>query len=100
LTVDFFCDGKFHLRQQFLNCANSGVGGSGGGCGGGVAIADKTSISSKPSVSSDDTGIEVSDHQTDSRDSADLQMILPPPGFGPISFHTVQQMQQRRFLSF
>ena len=59
--------------------ANSGVGG--------VAIADGTSISSKPSVSSDDTGIEVSDHQTDSRDSADLQMILPPPGFGPIQNH-------------
>jgi hypothetical protein len=67
--------------------ANSGGGGGGGGCGGGVAIADGTSISSKPSVSSDDTGIEVSDHQTDSRDSADLQMILPPPGFGPIQNH-------------
>ena len=48
-----------------------------------VTGADGTSISSKPSVSSDDTGIEVSDHQTDSRDSA--EMILPPPGFGPIS---------------
>ena len=47
-------------------------------------VADGTSISSKPSVSSEDTGIEVSsDHQADSRDSADLQMILPPPGFGP-----------------
>ena len=59
--------------------ANSGIGG--------VAIADGTSISSKPSVSSDDTGIEVSDHQTDSRDSGDLQMILPPPGFGPTQNH-------------
>lgn len=56
-------------------------------------IADGTSISSKPSVSSDDTGIEVSDHQTDSRDSADLQMILPPPGFGPI-----QQQQCNGYL--
>ncbi|KAI9559912.1 hypothetical protein GHT06_013919 [Daphnia sinensis] len=69
--------------QSVININNpsssSGVGG---------AIADGTSISSKPSVSSDDTGIEVSDHQTDSRDSADLQMILPPPGFGPIQNHS------------
>lgn len=66
------------------SCSNVGHGGGGG------AIADGTSISSKPSVSSDDTGIEVSDHQTDSRDSADLQMILPPPGFGPIQHQQLQ----------
>ena len=53
----------------------------------GGGIADGTSISSKPSVSSEDTGIEVSD----SRDANDDLMILPPPGgFGPI-----QQQQQQ-----
>ncbi|XP_057365411.1 calcium-activated chloride channel regulator 1-like [Daphnia carinata] len=67
--------------QSVININNpSSSSGAGGG-----AIADGTSISSKPSVSSDDTGIEVSDHQTDSRDSA--EMILPPPGFGPIQNH-------------
>ena len=64
--------------------------------------SDGTSISSKPSVASEDTGIEVSDHlmmQTcDSRDSGDGLMVLdpnnlllgpimPPPGFGPAQLH-------------
>ena len=75
--------------QSVININNpSSSNGNGGG-----AIADGTSISSKPSVSSDDTGIEVSDHQADSRDSNDLQMILPPPGFGPI-----QQQQCNGYL--
>ena len=84
------------------------VAGSGGGAASAAAaLADGTcSISSKPSVSSDDTGIEVNDHHgADSRDSGDIeqpehntaaaaaaasapealnQMILPPPGFGSI----------------
>lgn len=77
------------------------IGGVVGGVGGASVVGagnDGTSISSKPSVSSDDTGIEVNDHhgvgEADSRDSADLEqvsgalgltpMLLPPPGFGTL----------------
>ena len=70
--------------------STSSGGGNGSGNSGG--IADGTSISSKPSVSSDDTGIEVSD----SRDAGDDLMILPPPGgFGPIQQQQQQQQQQQ-----
>jgi len=81
--------------------AGVGAGGVGASSSATTALADGTcSISSKPSVSSEDTGIEVNDlHGADSRDSGDIehpehptaalpealnQMILPPPGFGSV----------------
>lgn len=61
------------------------IGGVVGGVGGASVVGagnDGTSISSKPSVSSDDTGIEVNDHhgvgEADSRDSADLEQVTAP----------------------
>ena len=78
--------------------SSAAVGSSGPGSSGATGGTDGTSISSKPSVSSDDTGIEVNDHhgvlEADSRDdSADSEqvpssgltpMLLPPPGFGTL----------------
>ena len=98
--------GSQGLIGGLVGGASNAVGGVAGSANsGGVAIADGTSISSKPSVSSDDTGIEVNDHhgaEADSRDSADTAehfdhrtavidaalaltpMLLPPPGFGTV----------------
>ena len=89
------------MQNGGSQAAIAGVSGSGAPSSATTAMADGTcSISSKPSVSSDDTGIEVNDHHgADSRDSGDIeqpehsaaagpealnQMILPPPGFGSV----------------